>query len=409
MGCGMCSLACPNGAITLVDMVNRGIRPIIDENKCQKCSTCVQVCPGVGLVHGPFPSGVIPSLKTAWGPVLEVWEGYAVDEEIRYKGSSGGVATAMALFSIETKKACGVLHAGVDPENPLRNIPVFSRDRKSLISCTGSRYAPAAPCERLDLIEQAEGECVFIGKPCDVAALQKYQAVNPTMEARVGLTISIFCAGTPTTEGTHKILQRFGLEPGDVAEFRYRGRGWPGKTIAIVHNNGSRQQYEMAYEESWGNILSNHGQLRCRLCPDSTGEFADISCGDPWYRQIEPNDPGRSLVLVRTERGRQFLKEAVQAGYVRLKKVESEALPRSQESVLYRRRHLYGRMLAMRLIMVPKPKYEGFSLFANWRNLSFLEKAESVVGTLRRALFRKWWQPEKEKSGNSQLLLLKNS
>jgi hypothetical protein len=38
------------------------------------------------------------------------------------------------------------------------------------------------------------------------------------------------------------------------------------------------------------------------LCPDSTGEFADISCGDPWYKKPESDEPGMSLVLVRTER-----------------------------------------------------------------------------------------------------------
>ncbi len=390
----MCSLACPNGAITLVDIMDKGIRPIVDEGKCRKCSACVQVCPGVGLVHKPFPSAVIPSLKTAWGPVLEVWEGYAVDDEIRYKGSSGGVATALALFSLESKKACGVLHTGVDSENPLRNIPVFSRDRDSLISCTGSRYAPAAPCAGFDLIEQAEGACVFIGKPCDVAALQKYQAINPKMKTKIGLTISIFCAGTPTTEGTHKILQQFGLKPDEVAEFRYRGCGWPGKMTAVVRD-GSSGQYEMAYEESWGDILSKHGQLRCRLCPDSTGEFADISCGDPWYRQIEPDDPGRSLVLVRTERGRQFLKEAIQAGYAAFERAEPDILPRSQISILSRRRHLWGRLLSMRVMLVPTPCFRGFSLVANWHNLPVLKRLRGIGGTLWRIISRKWTKQDK--------------
>ena len=143
MGCGVCSRACPNDAITLVDIVDKGIRPIINEDICKKCSACVQVCPGINLAHRPFPPEVIPELKTAWGPILEMWEGYAIDEEIRYKGSSGGVATALALFSLESKKACGILHTGVDPENPIRNIPFFSSDKESLISCAGSRYAPA--------------------------------------------------------------------------------------------------------------------------------------------------------------------------------------------------------------------------------------------------------------------------
>jgi len=391
-GCGACVPACPQHAISLVNIPDQGIRPMIDKSKCEQCGECVNVCPGIELSHQSFNSQTIPGLRQAWGPVLEVWEGYATDSEIRYKGSSGGAATALALFCLEKENFSGVLHIGASPKTPLINVPVFSRNRADLLACTGSRYAPAAPCEKLRWIEESDSPCVFIGKPCDVVALRKSQAVNPMLDNKVALAISIFCAGTPTTKGTYDLLEALGVRPDQVKCLRYRGCGWPGITTADI-KGGNGQEYQMSYEESWGGILSKYAQLRCRICPDSTGEFADISCGDPWYLEIEPDEPGQSLVLVRTERGQRMLRRAMEAGYVKLERAKPEVLAASQKALLNKRRNLWGRLLAMRITLIPVPHFEGFLLFSNWRDLSVSEKTRSIAGTLKRIVQRRWTKP----------------
>lgn len=391
MGCGACASACPEHNIELVDVVDQGLRPVVNSAKCSKCGECVKVCPGIKISHQAFNSQVITELRQAWGPVLEVWEGYATDPEIRYKGSSGGVATALALFCVEEEQASGVLHIGANPEAPLQNVPVFSKSREELLACAGSRYSPAAPCEKLDWIEQAQSYCVFIGKPCDVAALHKSRAVKPVLDNKVGLAISIFCAGTPSTEGTKMLLDTIGIKSEQVEEIRYRGYGWPGTTTIKIKE--SKQKYQITYNESWGGILSKYVQMRCRLCPDGTGEFADISCGDPWYREIKLDELGWSLVLVRTERGQRILHRAMEAGYIRLERAEPQILAASQKALLKRRQHLYGRLLGMRIMRIPALRFEGFSLFPNWCDLSVSGKARSIAGTIKRIIQRNWTKP----------------
>jgi len=393
-GCGACVSACKENAIDLVNIIELGIRPKIDPTKCKECGECIAVCPGIEIYHQQLNKQTIPKLRKAWGPILEVWEGYATDPEIRFKGSSGGATTALALSCLENENVAGVLHICADPQNPLQNTTVFSKNKEELLMCTGSRYSPAAPCEKLKWIQQASLPCVFIGKPCDIAALRKLQAVDPTLSAKVHLAISIFCAGTPTTRGTLEVLKALDVAPEKALEVRYRGCGWPGvTTVKLKGTNG--EQREMTYEQSWGTILSNHCQIRCRLCPDGTGEFADISCGDPWYQKTERDDPGRSLILIRTERGRESLNKAIESGYLRLTKVQPKLLSRSQQSLLNKRRNLWGRLLVMRMMHIPVPRYRGFFLFRNWLRLSAIEKLRSLGGTLKRIILRRWMRPLK--------------
>lgn len=392
LGCGACVEVCPAKALALVDVQDDGLRPRCDPGECSHCGDCLEVCPGAAI-EGPPPAedGII-SLRRSWGNVLEMWEGYAADPQIRFLGSSGGIATALSLFSLEKAGLGGVLHIAARQDAPLTNVAVISRDRPELLLRTGSRYAPAATCSGLSLLQPGGPACLFVGKPCDVVALRKWQALQPRAGQAVALAVSIFCAGTPSTRGTRHVLEKLGVPPQQVAEFRYRGCGWPGRATAVTAAHPDAD-HSMSYEESWGQILSKHVQFRCRLCPDSTGELADISCGDPWYREVEPDDPGRSLVLVRTQAGRQFLRLAMQEGYVCLEPAEPHTLPRSQRSLLQRRQHLWGRLLALRALRVPIPRYRGFSLLTNWLFLPMREKGRSLAGTIARAVQRQWTRP----------------
>lgn len=379
-GCGACAYAAP-GAVRMVDDLDQGRRPVVADGADTRAA--LDVCPGVALDAPPPPPGAIASLARGFGPVLEVYEGYASDADVRYRASSGGAATALARFGLEGGGMAGVLHIAAREDAPYLNETRLSRSAAELLAAVGSRYAPASPCDGLAALEAAPGPCVFIGKPCDVAATAKARAIRPTLDAKLGVTIAIFCAGTPSTRGTLEMLARMGFsDPGEVEEVRYRGHGWPGRATA----RGQGREASLSYHQSWGEVLQRFVPWRCRVCPDHTGEFADLSVGDPWYHgEIPLDEPGRSLVVVRTERGRRFLAAAVAAGVLVLERVDPSVLPRSQPNLLHVRGAVFGRVLVSRLLGAAAPRFRGFSLGAVWaRDLSWRQRAQSLYGTVKR-------------------------
>lgn len=392
LGCGACAYICPGGKIAMVDVVDEGLRPQMTGDPCVDCTDCLDVCPAVGLDQRSAKDrpGVQPEAFAAFGPVLETWEGHAADPVIRFKGSSGGALTALALHCLENEDMAGVLHIGQDPKDAARNSTRLSRNRDDLMKCVGSRYAPASVCDRLDLVESSDRPCVVIGQPSEISALGKVLLKKPELADNVGLTLSFFCAGSPATRGTLDLMRRQNVEPESVEYLRYRGFGWPGFFATRVKGGDGTTEH-LPYGESWA-FLQKYRPYSTHLFPDGSGEAADISCGDPWYRPVADGEHGSSLIVVRTERGREILKRAMEAGIIEAKPATYEQLAKSQENLTRKRGAVWGRLLAFRLLGVPAPRFSGYSLFENWRVLSRKEKFGSTFGTLRRMLQRGYYK-----------------
>ena len=139
VGCGACAYICPEENVRIVDVTDDGLRPLLEQAACKGCASCLAVCPGLHIEHAAKGRPGRDDTGRSWGPVLETWEGFSTDEEIRYSGSSAGLATAIGLYCIEKAGMHGVLHIGADPDAPVRNRTFLSVDRAGLLGRTGSR------------------------------------------------------------------------------------------------------------------------------------------------------------------------------------------------------------------------------------------------------------------------------
>ena len=389
-GCGACAYMQP-AEIQMVDVRDEGLRPLTRKGSASDTREALKACPGIELKHPNYTGdeSMATDLLGAWGPILQMWEGSAADEQLRFAGSSGGAASAIAVYALEQLGYRLVLHVGSNPDAPYTNRTVVSKTREEVLGRTGSRYAPASPCELLNVIEDADGPCLFIGKPCDVAAAQKARRHRPNLDRNLALTVAFFCAGTPSTNGTLELLKTLGVsDVNELGEVRYRGNGWPGDFVAKARDDET--SYSCDYNRSWGGVLSKHVQWRCKLCLDHTGEFADIAVGDPWYRSIQEGEMGSSLIVARTRVGQRYLEAAIEGGALTASTVDFDLLPKSQPNLLRTRGEVWGRMLGARMVGARTPTYRGLPRFRFWLSeVSLPRKARSVVGSMRRCLRQK--------------------
>src|SRR5699024_1328478 len=107
------------------------------------------------------------------------------------------------------------------------------------------------PVEALRVIEASGRPCVFIGKPCDVAAVARLRQTRPALDRNLGLVLSFFCAGTPASDASRRLAGDLGFpESETITSLRYRGRGWPGDFVVTDGERSART----TYDDSWGRL-----------------------------------------------------------------------------------------------------------------------------------------------------------
>ena len=154
----------------------------------------------------------------------------------------------------------------------------------------------------------------------------------------------------------------------------------------------------MSYHDSWGKILSSRVQHRCKVCADGTGKDADIVCADAWetddagYPLFEEGE-GVSLVLARTPKGAQLLAAAEEGGAITSAAFDLNRLAAIQPGQLRRRQALLARLLALRILGRPYPKYRGLNLYAAARTGRPAWWMRNFIGTLWRRRERKSLAP----------------
>ncbi|WP_290703274.1 Coenzyme F420 hydrogenase/dehydrogenase, beta subunit C-terminal domain [Amphritea sp.] len=380
-GCGACSAVFPD-TYEMVDDIQVGRRPKIIGSDIRSHQNSLDICPG-GQLHDSDGRNGTDGL---WGEVIKVYEAYASDSSIRNKGSSGGVLTALSLFAVEEGIVDGVVNIQSDPKSPIKNLSTLSENKDSIIASAGSRYIASSPCEELRAEPSKKKNVLFVGKPCDSYAASRLKLNNYDHLHTIVLNLSFFCAGTPSYTGNAELIKKEGLSPENISSLKFRGNGWPGLWTAISDSGESKT---LTYHDSWG-YLQKYRQWRCYICPDHTGEYSDISVGDPWYKGVDSDNEGMSLVVIRTKAGADFFDEAVRKGRITISKQDNQLLPLSQPNLGKAKGQVWGRLVAMRLLGMEIPIYSGFNLFSIWSSeLSFRDKLGSIFGTVKRLIKKK--------------------
>lgn len=383
-GCGACAGLVGENKIKMTISQQGFLRPVlINKLNPQESSKINVVCPGIRIEQ---PSSELP-YHSIWGSISSVRTAYATDEELRLSGSSGGVISALAMLLLETHKVDFVAQIAVSEDNPLMNRVQQSRTREDVLRAAGSRYAPAAPLETIEQFLDSDERFAFIGKPCDVAALRALARIDERVDRKVPFMISFMCAGVPSLHGTYALLDQMGVALKDLNKFRYRGDGWPGNARAVTY---AGRIEEMDYNSSWGNVLNRHLQFRCKICPDGTGELADIVCADAWYGKDGYPDfderDGRSLLLARTSAGEQLIADALRAQVIEASDLPVVDIASMQPYQVNRKQMVLARLIGTLLRRGTLPRYRNLGLIRASLSASKVPWFRNIVGTFKRAI-----------------------
>ena len=385
-GCGLCAAIAGDPRVTMQMSESGYLRPsVVGELTASEDAAIRATCPGLGVTQ-VAEQGV--SVDPRWGPIRYLGSGYATDADWRHHASSGGALSAVLRHLMETGQIDGVIQVAGDSTRPIDNVTVINRASEGILAAAGSRYAPSAPLAGLHEVLRQQARFAFVGKPCDVAALRAYAEIRPEIDERIPYKLSFFCAGIPSRHGTERILEKLGVSEDRLRAFKFRGDGWPGfATATTVEGETSR----MSYHDSWGGILSNHLQPRCKICADGVGSLADIVCADAWHCDEDgyplfDEEHGRSAIVARTETGQAILSAAIDAGYLETEPLDPETLVAMQPFQSRRKGLSLMRMLALRLFGRRVPRYRNLNLVWVARRLSFVEAGRNFAGTVRRIL-----------------------
>ena len=335
IGCGLCQSVAGSDKINIIKSNTGMLVPhVVGDIDHELIDRIYDICPGTRI--DGLPEALIDSQThhdLIWGPYRKMALAWASDKETRFKGSTGGVLTALGQYLLTAKKVDFILHARASASEPSFGEPHLSLQVDDVIEGAGSRYGPTPALINIcEILDRNQSFC-YVGLPCDIGALRNYARHDDRVNTLVKYWLTPVCGGFMQTQAMHKRLQNFDLQPENIKALRYRGNGCPGPTAMSLKSGNIINK---TYTDFWGEDESTWNlPHRCKVCADGIGEAADIAASDTWPGGspdplIEDDDPGTNAVIIRTQKGQALLNDAVEAGFITL---ATDVEPRYMDSV----------------------------------------------------------------------------
>ena len=281
-GCMACVDICPKEAIHIEGC--KAYNAVIDPSLCVDCNACRRVC----------QQNTPPAFHT---PIF--WkEGWAAEESVRSAGSSGGAAGALTATFLEQGGAvCSCVFA--DGRFGFR----IARTPEESSGFSGSKYVKSDPSgvyPRIKALLQSGTPVLFIGLPCQCAAVQKYTP------SELLYTVDLICHGTPAPEVLEQYLRCKGTDMKGLTLPTFRKK----QRFALADNHKpfapghTRDPYTLAFLNS---ISYTENCYRCSYARSE--RVSDLTLGDSWGSKLPAEEAakGISLILCQTEKGARLL------------------------------------------------------------------------------------------------------
>lgn len=301
--CGACIAICPKGCISYYKKETGTKVAIINKNKCINCHLCKKVCAQLDVATGEES--------------FECYAAWSLDDTTRVNSASGGIATELyRFFSEKGYKLVGVSMtprhtAEFSISESLESMPAY-RNSKYVYSSVGNIYSEIGK----SLLSHRG--VLFVGLPCQVAALKKYLFVKK-ISLDLLFTVDIVCHGTTPEQFLVEHIQHIEKKKNKKAncvEFRDPKEKTSSFTFSLKDAKNTFYKKKVKADDVYQ--IGYHSGItyrdNCYLCQFATRKRqGDITLADFAYvGYCEPcgySNENVSCVLINNEKGKQVFSE----------------------------------------------------------------------------------------------------
>ena len=328
----------------------------VNAELCDACGLCLRACGGSHLAQGLLTD----SLDPFKGQVISAFCGHATDQQLRFRGQSGGVVTALLTFLIESNHVDQAVVNRMPENGSLRPVPFLASNKQELLESQGSKYCPVALNAVIPRDMAKNGnKLAVVGLPCHIHGLRNTQGFHRHWKEGIKVTIGLFCDRTLAYGAIDYLIKKGNSTNNDVLGFRFRDKtqgGWPG-SIYISTREGKKIHVPSIERQLVKDFFT---PPRCRLCFDKLNILSDIAVGDAWG--VNEDKAGASVLIARTTTGISMLEQAQKAGFLSLAKIDPEQIFSGQG--VEARRSLWSAFASVRRDLKGKlPDYRINSVF----------------------------------------------
>ena len=268
-GCMACANICPQKCITMQYNDVFELHPVINE-KCISCGRCKAIC----------PSNNADKHKNI---TQACYAAYSITH--RDGTSSGGIASTLSKYFIDNDGVvCGCIFDG-------KAHHVVTTDEDVILAMRGSKYVQSVLGDCYMQIKKivSSKKCLFIGTPCQVAALKNIVGESDNL-----FCVDLICHGVPSPRFLSDILEQYERVTGVI--FRE-------KNEFVLKINGSETKRTERYMAAFLNEMSyRESCYQCQFAENR--RVGDITLGDFWeIEKFTDTEKGVSCVLVNNEKG----------------------------------------------------------------------------------------------------------
>jgi len=238
--------------------------------------------------------------------------GWSVREEVRKEGGSGGLVTSVLAAALEKGL---VEHVVVlKKTSQYEAVPVLTADVEEVYASAGSMHMLISNPTKYLRQFQNDASIALAVKPCDMRGIREQKKRNMIDTDKL-FTIGLNCGGTMMPYKIRKVTEAvYGLNPDDVRAEEIE----KGKLILETADGAHHAQSIDELEEE-----DNGRRENCRYCVVKIATNSDLACGN-WG--VMPDYAGKgTFVEVMTEKGAEFLKNAIDGGYAEVKTASDPA------------------------------------------------------------------------------------